>query len=90
MEKILNQVQTDGDKIYHFHSILDAPESFLFQNLNSYIVNCPFVYFRSEDITFDSYMDFQTESKLICQNIHNQSMQILLNYHNKKFITNTS
>jgi GR25 family glycosyltransferase involved in LPS biosynthesis len=83
MENILtNIVETDGQKIFHIKKKILYPEHILLGYANSYIVNIPFFYFDTYDVTFNEYIYNDSINKMKCQEIHQNTKSILLYYHN--------
>lgn len=80
MKKILKKVDTDGISKFHFKQPVTAPEIFLFCDLNYFMVNCPFIYYYDNEMTFDDYFEDKTGCKKECQTYHLQGKNTIINF----------
>ena len=83
MEKLLNYVSTDGEKKFHFKTDIIDPETFIFSKLNCYVLNLPFMYYYSDNMTFENYTIHPNNDKKGCQLLHLQGKNILTDFYDK-------
>ena len=69
MKKILQKYETDGDTKYNIAIPIFDPEDVIFSQLNAYVLNLPFLYYHSNEMTFDEYYK-GSNCKLECQQVH--------------------
>lgn len=84
MEKFLTSVVKVNDDMNEFTIIpeIKDPEDILFNSLNAYIINRPFVYYCFESQTFISYMDNSKDNqKSLCQQVHSASRDLLFSLY---------
>lgn len=88
MKKILNLIKTDGDKYFDLTKIIFRdPEDLIFNNLKSYILNCPFLYYYNQDTTVglhnsnESMINIKKRIK-----IHQKSYLILKRFFKENFV----
>lgn len=91
MEKILNSLDTDGEKYFDFKNIkIPSVECYIFKNLNSYILNFPFIYYFSNSSTIDIYLkkknNFSEKCKKSSFDIQKKSMKLLKKFYINNFI----
>jgi len=81
-EKILsNVVCTDETRTFDFKIPLRDPEHLIFSQLNSYVINLPFLYYYDEKMTFDSYTNNANDMKKYCQIIQYDAKNSLINFY---------
>ena len=86
MKKILQNIETDGDTKYNITCPIVNPEHAIFSQLNAYVLNLPFLYYQSNEMTFDEY-NKGSNAKLLCQKIHMET-KIQLTTFIKKLYNN--
>jgi GR25 family glycosyltransferase involved in LPS biosynthesis len=80
MEKILNQIcNYDGQKMFIIHRAISDPESMLFDNTKTLVLNRPIFFYYFSSMTFDNYysIDNPENSKKDCQVVHLNTANLL-------------